>query len=344
VFCVTAASGFQDVLDTPAHKSPIVGKHLYNGIALAGKRLVAVGQYGYILYSDDQGKSWNQANVPVSCDLLAVHFPTPEKGWAVGHDGIVLHTSDAGVNWIKQLDGREAPKIMSDYYAQNLPKGLSEDDLDRFKSDIQQFVDEGADKPFLCVFFENETTGFIGGAFNMIFRTGDGGKSWEPWFDRVDNPGLLHQYSINFIDGDIYMTGEQGMVWKLDRQAMRFKNVRTPYDGTLFGITGNKGTIIAFGMRGNVYRSTDKATNWTKIETGLPMGITGGTVNEDGRILLVSQAGNVLAGKGDNSGFFMVPGPIFPSAAIASPERNTVVLAGFAGLLPQKLTLKEAGE
>ena len=33
-------------------------------------------------------------------------FPTPSTGWAVGHDGVVLHSTDAGRTWTRQLDGR----------------------------------------------------------------------------------------------------------------------------------------------------------------------------------------------------------------------------------------------
>lgn len=38
----------------------------------AGKRLVAVGDRGHILYSDDQGNTWTQAKVPTRQLLTAV--------------------------------------------------------------------------------------------------------------------------------------------------------------------------------------------------------------------------------------------------------------------------------
>src|SRR5574337_2060456 len=110
------AAGYQDVIDTPARESTLASKALLNGLASAGERVVAVGQRGHIIYSDDAGKSWQQAKVPVSSDLVAVSFPTPEQGWAVGHDGVVLHSSDAGATWTKQLDGRALGSMMAAYY------------------------------------------------------------------------------------------------------------------------------------------------------------------------------------------------------------------------------------
>ena len=63
------AQAFRDVLDTPASISATAPRGLVNGLARAGARVVAVGQRGHVLYSDDGGRSWTQAQVPVSSDL-----------------------------------------------------------------------------------------------------------------------------------------------------------------------------------------------------------------------------------------------------------------------------------
>ena len=61
-----SVAGFADVLDTPADTSALASKALLNGLATAGKRMIAVGQRGHVVYSDDSGASWQQARVPVS--------------------------------------------------------------------------------------------------------------------------------------------------------------------------------------------------------------------------------------------------------------------------------------
>ena len=93
---LAVAAGFADVLDTPAQRTPLASKSLLNGIARAGTRLVAVGQRGHIVVSTDGGANWKQSAVPVSSDLTAVYFVDEKRGWAVGHDGVVLHTDDGG--------------------------------------------------------------------------------------------------------------------------------------------------------------------------------------------------------------------------------------------------------
>src|SRR4051812_6883490 len=74
-------------------------------LAQAGARLVAVGERGIVLLSDDNGKSWRQVATPVQVSLAAVQFVNEQSGWAVGHLGVVLHTADGGQTWRKQFDG-----------------------------------------------------------------------------------------------------------------------------------------------------------------------------------------------------------------------------------------------
>jgi photosystem II stability/assembly factor-like uncharacterized protein len=300
--------GFRDVLDTPALKTPVASKTLYTG------------------------KSWIQATVPVSSDLTAVNFPTPKQGWAVGHDGVVLHTSDSGATWSRQLDGKAAAELMKRYYAEHPVTDV------RLSEEINWLVSKGADQSLLSVWFENETTGFIVGVFNLIFRTDDGGKSWEPWLHRTENPRSLHFYAIKPIGQDIYACGEQGMALKFDRKTERFRALKIDYNGTLFGITGKPGALIVHGMRGNVFRSRDGGARWQKIETGLPLTMSGSTVTEDGKIVLASQAGYLLVSADDGAGFSLIKlEKPFPTEAVVALDKQTVILAGLFGMRAQEL-------
>ncbi len=324
-----AAAPFQDVLDAPSVRSALATKSMLNGVIVTGKRLVGVGQRGHIVFSDDRGKNWTQAVAPVSSDLLAVHFPTTQKGWAVGHDGVVLHSADSGATWTKQFDGRVAAKVMENSY-QGATPGL--------RAEVRKIVDQGPDKPFLDVWFENENTGFIVGAFSLIFRTTDGGKSWTPWYDRIENPKRLHLNAIRPVGGELFITAEQGTVFKFDQKLGRFKAIKTPYIGTFFGITGKQGEVIAFGMRGNAYISRNGGVSWQKIETGVPVGLTGGVATEDGRIVLVSQGGHVLVSSDNGSSFSQIRIELpVPAAAVIALDRDTLALAGPRGVKIQSI-------
>jgi len=82
----------------------------------------------------------------------------------------------------------------------------------------EQLMDDGADKPFLDVYVESEERAFVVGAYNLIFRTEDGGKSWQPWRNRVENPKELHFYAMRRCGQDLFLVGEQDLCF--DRQMM----------------------------------------------------------------------------------------------------------------------------
>ncbi len=294
----TAATAFRDVLDSPALKSPQATRGLFNGLAQAGSRIVAVGQRGHIVFSDDAGKNWQQADVPVSSDLVAVMFPTVLHGWAVGHDGVILKSSDGARTWQRQRDGRPA----------------------------------AADVPLLDVYFSDERNGHAVGAFGLILRTTDGGAHWEEVKD-VDNPKNLHLYAVRRVAGDLFMAGEQGLLLKQDPVTGRLRALETPYKGTFFGLTGNARAVVAHGLRGNVVRSTDRGASWQPVETGIQVGLTGSATDTRGRIVLASQAGHLLTSTDDGATFTPLRQERpFPAAAVLAAASGGLVVAGPRGL------------
>ena len=236
--------------------------------------------------------------MPVSSDLVAVCFPTEQAGWAVGHDGVVLHTADAGRTWPRQRDGRPG----------------------------------GEENPLLDVWFEDARNGFVVGAFGLMLHTADGGASWQPLLHATDNPKTLHLYAVRGIGGDVYIAGEQGLLLKLDRASGRFRALELPYKGTLFGVIGNDRAVVAYGLRGNVVRSTDGGRSWQAVPTGVQVGLTAGIVDAQGRIVLVSQAGHVLISRDDGATFALIKieRPMPAAAVLAVP--GALVVAGPRGV------------
>lgn len=286
-------AAFVDVLDTPSQASPLASRSLLQGVTKAGNRLIAVGQRGHIVVSDDGGTTWKQANVPVSSDLTAVFFVDPNHGWAVGHDGVVLHSDNGGERWQLQLDGRQANDLLLAAMQSRAKADPGSMVTKALLAEAQRFKRQGADKPFLDVWFVNAGSGYVVGAYNLIFHTADGGKTWQPWFDRTDNPKLFNLYAMRAVCGELYIAGEGGLIMKLDDAAQRFKALTVPYNGSFFGIAAAANAVVAFGLRGNVYRSDDAGTTWTKADAGLPATIVGATRAADGALLLADVGGRM---------------------------------------------------
>jgi photosystem II stability/assembly factor-like uncharacterized protein len=330
---LTQASGYVDVLDLPAKASPLAQRSPLLDVSRAGERLVTVGHRGHILYSDDAGRSWQQAQVPVSSDLNAVHFPSAGQGWAVGNDGVILHSSDAGVTWSKQLDGRQIGALVLKHYSALAAAEPGNEQWAALAAEGQRLIEEGADKPLLDVWFESEQLGYVVGVFNLILRTTDGGRSWTPFQDRTDNPQGLHLNAIAFTGDALYLAGEQGLLRKWDRSLERFIALTSPYEGSYFGVVGQPGEVLAYGLRGHVFRSTDGGSSWAPLDSGLQVSISAALADGSGHYRLFTQAGHMLlSGAGNSMLQLIAQTGQAPVAAAALAADGTLVLAGSRGV------------
>lgn len=318
-----------DPLRLPAVRSALAARSPLFAVARAGSRLVVVGQRGHILTSDDGGASWQQAEVPVSTDLVAVHFASDSKGWAVGHDGVILHSADGGRHWQRQLDGRQAADLIVNTYSGR----ASSAEIDAALAEARRMQKEGPDLPFLDVWFTDERNGYAVGAFNLIFVTRDGGASWHPASDLADNPKSYHLYGIRTQGDEVFIVGELGLVLRLDRATQRFSALPTPYTGTFFGLLTTPDLLLAYGLRGNAWRSRDGGKNWQQVHTGVMSGLTGATALPDGRIVLVSQGGQVLV-SGDRAASFQLLGGVkpLPIFGVSRAGAGALALVGARGV------------
>ena len=94
-------SAWRDPVDLPAEIQPQAEHSLLLDMVEAGTVAIAVGERGTVLTSTDRSH-WEQvAGVPTRATLTAV-AAVGNKAWAVGHDGVILASSDAGQHWTLQ--------------------------------------------------------------------------------------------------------------------------------------------------------------------------------------------------------------------------------------------------
>ncbi|MEF9897653.1 MAG: YCF48-related protein [Pseudomonas sp.] len=330
------AAPYVDVLDLPAMPSALAMKSALRDVTSAGERQIAVGPRGHILYSDDRGRHWQQAQVPVSADLNAVSFPTPQLGWAVGNDGVILHSRDGGQNWEKQLDGRVLGEQVLAWYRSQAQAAPDDQRWAALVAEGERLQAEGADKPFLDVLFTDASHGYAVGVFNLLLYTADGGQHWTPWLERSDNPQALHLTSLALVDNTLYITGEQGLLLKLSADGQQFTRVNTPYSGTFFGAIGKPGALLVYGLRGHVYRSVDGGQQWQQVSTALTTSITAASQDNRGQLWLSSQAGDLLMSKDDGASFVAVKQTSRTPVSAATFDAGTdLVLVGDRGVRTQ---------
>lgn len=212
--------------------------------ARAGARIVAVGDRGVVLLSDDGGVTHRQAkSVPLDATLTSVSFVNEKLGWAAGHWGVVLHTEDGGETWTRQR------------------------------------VDTKHDRPLFAVWFFDADNGVAVGLWSLVLVTVDGGKSWQPV--ELPPPEGARKADLNllglFVDhtGRLFAAGEKGMVLRSDDRGRHWTYLATGYKGSFWaGLVAADGAILAAGLRGSLYRSTDDGRSWMRIDTRSKSSIT----------------------------------------------------------------------
>jgi photosystem II stability/assembly factor-like uncharacterized protein len=325
-----------DVLDLPAMPSPLAAKTWLHAITRAGDRFVAVGQRGHIVYSDDGGNSWTQAEVPVRSDLTCVDFPTPEKGWAAGHDGVILHSTDGGQSWTKQLDGYQFNKLALEHY-RTLASENPENELYSILAEEAEFsYEQGADRPWFVIHYNEYGEGYAAGAYGLVAVTYDDGKSWEPIIEAVENhDGFNHIYDFTQLsNGKHIVVGERGSVWYEPEIRKGFKLISPFYTGSFYTVVATEdGAILVSGLRGNTFRSIDQGSTWQRVQLPVNESIISSTRLADGRIVLVSSAGSILLSGDDGVSFLKLDGgPGWPLTDVIEVEPGVVLVTGLRGV------------
>ncbi|MDB5993975.1 MAG: hypothetical protein JWP42_1111 [Pseudomonas sp.] len=329
------AAAVGDVLNTPAMQAPQAQHAVLLGLARAGARLVAVGERGIVLLSDDNGATWRQALVPVSVSLTAVQFVDAHTGWAVGHAGIVLASQDGGEHWTVQLDGSRAAQLELQAARQQLPTAPDQDAAAARVQTAERLVSEGPDKPFLALDFVDARHGLIVGAYGLAFTTDDGGRTWQSLIGHIDNPVGAHLYAIARQGEHWFVAGEQGYLARSEDGGQSFTALESPYTGSFFALQiRDDGTLLAAGLKGNAFVSNDLGESFQPVPVPMPISFSDAIPTDDGQLLLVNQGG-VLFRTGNPPGALLTPygKPLGkPVTSVIQAADGSLVLAGFTGL------------
>ena len=235
-------------------------KTLINEVDVAGSRIIGVGIHGVIIYSDDQGKNWQQSIVPTTKTLTAIDCLNERLCWAVGHDAYILKTSNGGESW-----------------------------------DIQ-YSDEIFDAPLLSISMFNNRLGIAVGAFAKSLRTNDGGATWEEFFVTEDEfQPHLNNVSTNGMNA--YVAGELGLFYHSSDQGLNWTTYETGYNGSLWSsLLIKDDQLILIGMSGNIILATlanDIGFQFEIYNNGIQNTLTSATNLSDGRIAIAGLGGVV---------------------------------------------------
>lgn len=257
------------------------GSAMHSGILAvtrAGERIVAVGDRGVVLISDDDGASFRQAeSVPTRATLTSVTFrPDGRKGWAAGHWGVVLATEDGGDHWRMQRD------------------------------------DLSVDQPLFSVLFTDANHGMAVGLWSLLVRSEDGGKTWAASTLEAGagsgagaKGGGRNLFSLfTSSKGTWLIAAEAGVVYRSTNAGKSWSPVETGGKASLWAAASLKsGALLVGGLSGALYRSEDDGASWQAAASSSKSSITALAQAADGKVLAVGLNGVVLSSSDDGRSF-----------------------------------------
>ena len=243
--------------DDGAEPMPLVETSLLLDADVEGSHVIAVGERGHILLSDDRGVSWRQAEVPTRSTLTAVQIVDGQRVFAVTYDDLVLRSDDGGHHW-----------------------------------SVQRVLSE-PDRPLLDLWFADREHGVVIGAYGLVLVTEDGGRTWRRALDNDQGP---HANAIAAApDGTLYIAGEAGSILRSDDRGETWQQLPSPYEGSFFGVLAlDDGALLVFGLRGHLFRSEDRGATWQRLPTGTAATLFTGLARAKGSVVLAGLNGVLL--------------------------------------------------
>ena len=245
--------------------------------SIDSETIIAVGERGSIA-KKNINQDWQLIESPTDLTLTAVYSDNPTSVWAVGHQGIILHSLDGGNSW--QVS---------------------------FKADVNS--------PFMDILFFNSNQGIAVGAYGLFYRTTDAGQTWQKevhagilseddqiYLEEVkqDSPDMYqeevsalqpHLNRLAQLDAKrLILVGELGLLALSQDNGKSWDRMKDVYIGSFFGVEAEQEVILT-GLRGHVFTSTsENLDNWQAISVSEPVNINSAIYLDNSRWLLVGNS------------------------------------------------------
>jgi len=267
-------------------------KGLLLDAAAVDHAIIAVGERGHIVRSVDSGQTWELLPSPTSATLTGVFFVDDMIGWVVGHDGVILKTRDSGLTWTLQHDDKTVS--------------------------------------FLDVLAIDSHRAYAVGAFGTFYATEDGGTTWTRRH-LTEQDSHLNQITST-TGGVIFIAGERGTLLRAAHYNQAFIPTSAGYEGSFFGVLPLTDSLLAYGLRGHVYRSADAGLSWQPVKIESTALIMTAIKMKNGVIVLAGQARSFSVSKDNGRTFHLwQPGLTTAVAELLEAPDGTLLAFGEAG-------------
>ena len=251
-------------------KQPIQRTDRFQAAANNGSATVVVANQGVIVYSQDDGNSWQRHTFEGWPALIDVAACPNGSFVALAYDRTVYLSSDNGSSWqAKKIPTEETPQAITCAPNNDLwvVGSFTFMWVSRDQGDTWTESTRDEDSIFTTVQFVDDNTGFVMGEFGIAMKTVDGGENWE---NLPPLPNEFYSQAALFLSKDkgwvgglggaIFHTTDGGQTWT--KQAT---NLQVP----IYALTEINGDVYAAGGEGNLLRLADN--EWLPLAHDKPL-------------------------------------------------------------------------
>ena len=238
------------------------------------KKIWVIGSNGLILYSSDDGITWATQTSNTNESLVKIQFIDDDHGWIMAADSLILKTDDGGVNWQK-INIKDAwPQ--NDFVFLNMYDGY-------LLTGYNQWNDPG--------------NGIEGSSEGILYRTTDGGEIWS-----IADSGMSKFTSIFFLNNKIgYMEVTN---FKNGGKLLKTEDSGNNWDTLLYTSTFDWRQINFFDEQNGIAinanylgKTTNGGKNWQIIDSLnklSPYSTLTSFITNQQQIYMVGTEGNIL--------------------------------------------------
>lgn len=242
-----------------ASRPVIEQRDLFYSVAMpAGETVWAVGNYGKIVISKDNGATWTRQPSGVDTHLQSIAAWDSNRAVAVGNDLTALYTNDGGKHWIKaKVEAKKNQDINELVRVRVLAGGhavavgefgtvLGSDDFGASWRALPVVGDASWNDAALL----SPQTYLIVGEIGRIEMTSDGGTTWT----QIPSPTKSTLNSVFFRDaqnglaagtgGVVISTDDGGATWTQLPRITQQHIFDVMWDGHHWVLTGDKGLLL----------------------------------------------------------------------------------------------------
>jgi photosystem II stability/assembly factor-like uncharacterized protein len=234
--------------------------------------------------------------VPVQSVLTSVTFADPDHGWAGGHGGVLLATTDGGQTWERV----KTPAVEDDSF------------LDILAPSRQHIIAVGA--------------------YGLFCESHDSGATWKIRYVLEDD---MHINRLFFTQtGEILLAGESGSLAVSTDTGSTWNPIASPYEGSLYGLielTG--GRWLIHGLRGHVYVSDDRGAKWHRVPIEQEVLLMAGIETSPGKVVLIGHGGWVFVSVNGGTTFTArQPDGLSSVSELLNSGSDSLICAGLGGV------------